>query len=267
VLSQHHHHHNHKHNNNTKFSTFILEPQLSRQNWIHILEKITGRICNFLGSPSEGERSPPVCAWRISASSEHHSTIRTHTPSYYNNDNYNSSSSSSAFTRDLPHPPPPRPAPAPAQRTGSTHSQQWLRHRRPRRSARKHPLRLCTVHCTIPTSHIPHVAPSVAPRKAIPTPRLTLTARQRRTFNARPPHQPPARELALPTHIFHLRLRHQLHHSHNLSCTRHLGKHLLAAHWPTCSATPTTLHTANCQRHCLCFPLPARRQESATQRP
>ena len=165
-----------------------------------------------------------------------------------------------------PHPP-PRPAPAPAQRTGSTQSQQWLRHRRPRRSARKHPLRLCTVHCTTPTSHIPLAVQSEAPRKATPTPQLTPTARRRRTSNARPPRQPPARELALPTHIFHLRLRHQLHHSDNLSCTRHLGRRLPAAHWPTCSATPTTLHTANYQHHCLCFPLPARRQKSATQRP
>lgn len=101
MLSQHHHHHNHKHkHNNTNFSTFILEPLLSGQNWIHTREKSTRRIRHFLACPSRGERSPPVCAWRISALSESHSAIRTLMPSYYN-DNCNSSSSS-AFEDSRP---------------------------------------------------------------------------------------------------------------------------------------------------------------------
>jgi hypothetical protein len=83
------------------------------------LEKSTRRIRHFLPRPLERERSPPVCAWRTSAPSEHHSTARTLTPSYHN-DNYNSSSLSTVI-RDLasPSPSPPR-APLPPLRTGST---------------------------------------------------------------------------------------------------------------------------------------------------
>ena len=154
---------------------------------------------------------------------------------------------------------------APAQQSST--ASQWLRHRHQRRSARKHPLHLCTVHCTTTTSHTPLAVQSVALRKAIPTPQLTRTVRPRRTFNARPPHQLPARELALPTHTSHLRRHHQLHHFDNLYYTKHLGKRLPAAHWPTCSATPTTLLHANCQRHYLCSPPPARLRKSATPRP
>lgn len=159
-----------------------------------------------------------------------------------------------------------RPAPAPAHRLNSSTASQWLRHRRQLRSARKHPLHLCTVHCTTTTSHTPLAVQSEAPRKAIPTPRLTRIAHPKRTSNARPPHQPPARELALPTRISHLRPHHRLHHFDNLSCTRHLARRLPAAHWPTCSASPTPLHTANCQRRYLCFPLPAKLRKSATPR-
>jgi hypothetical protein len=84
------------------------------------LEKITRHIRYFLPRPLEHERSPPVCAWRISASSEHHRTTRTLTPSYHN-DNY-TSSSPSAITCDLSSLSPPR-APLPPLRTGSTAQQ------------------------------------------------------------------------------------------------------------------------------------------------
>ena len=267
VLSQHHHHHNHKHkhNNNNFSTTFILDPPLSRQNWIHTRGNPLDAFdiswpahCEEKGHRlfAPGAFPPRVNLTAQSELSYPHTTTTTATPHRR-----------LPSLATSPHSPPLRPAPAPAQRTGSTQSQQWLRHRRPPRSARKHPLRPCTVRCTTPTSHIPLAVQSEAPRKATLTPQLTPTARRRRISNVRPPRQPPARELALPTHISHLHLRHQPHHFDSPSCTRPLGRRLLAAHWPTCSVIPTTLHTANYQRHCLCYPHPARLRKSATLRP
>ena len=256
MLSQHHHH-NH-HHNKTTIRTSIFRPQLNLRYRLHILEKVTRRIRHILARPLGQERSPPVCAWRTSTSSEHHSTIRTRTHLYYCY-----CDSCSPFTHDVTSLSPPC-APLPPPRIGSPQSRQWPQHRLQRRSARRLLLHLCTVHCTTHTSHTPLAVRSAAPRRAILTPQLTLTAHQRRTFNARPPHQRPAREHASPTHISPPHLRHQLHLSDTLSCTRRLARHLPAVHWPTCSAILTILHNATCLRHFLCYQPQARLRKSAT---
>jgi hypothetical protein len=152
------------------------------------------------------------------------------------------------------------------KRTSSPNPQQWPQHRLQRRSARIHLPGLCTDHYTTTTSRTLPAVRNAALRKAIPTPQLTPAALPRLTFNAQPPRHPPAREHASPTHTY-LHLHHQLRLSDTLSCTRRLARHLSVAHWPTCSATRTALHTATSPPHFLCCPHQARHPRNATPHP
>ena len=259
MLSQHHHHHNH-HHNKTIITTFIFQPYSNRRYryiyWKKILDAFD--ISCVAHWDEKGHRlfAPGAIPPRVNT------TAQSELSPLYHNLNCNSCLPFTV-TCDVASLSPPC-APLLPPRTGSPQSQQWPQHRLPRRAVRKPPLHLCTAHCTTTTNHTPPAAQSVALRRETLTPQLTLTALLRRTFNAQPPRQPPAREHALPTHTYHPHLHHQLHHSDTLFCIRRLGRRQPAVHWPTRSVTRTTLHTATCPRHSLCYQHQARPPKSAT---